>query len=62
MRAGLIADAAAGGLIVRVISWRLRLERDPFTLIISENRFPPRIKSGAGIFGLMRQSQDPSDE
>jgi hypothetical protein len=28
-------------------------------MIFSENRFPPRIKSGAGFFGIMLQTSRP---
>ena len=32
---------------------RIGLEQTSWSMIFSENRCPPRIKSGAGFFGIM---------
>src|SRR5262245_1996770 len=63
--------ATLPGLAWPVAFWGTRparcLERDDFSsirrpaliwwsMIFSENRYPPRIKSGAGLFGIMLQA------
>jgi len=36
-----------------VIAFATTLQLLDLRMIFSENRFPPRIKSGAGFFGIM---------
>src|SRR5262245_61190271 len=50
------ATLSSGMIFLCVI---IPLEVVVLRVILSENRFPPRIKSGAGFFGITRQRPGP---